>query len=157
MRTETQRVMYMAARVVELAQAIADYIASQTYSFTFNVERRMRIKSDLADTQTTNVFVYPMYDQGKQISVDTRDAFGRTYTVNVEIVNFIDDPNEQREIDDALLLAEELEESFENTDLAGFQMLGFGAETSASFLEAEQLQDRYVFHVVIPLVFITVE
>ena len=147
----------MAARVVELAEAVKDYIASQTYSFTFNVLRRMLIQSDLATTQTTSVYVYPMYDQGKQVAVDTRDAFGRTYTINVHIVNFVDDPSEQNEIDDALLLAEELEESLENVEQAGFAMLGFGAETSASFLEIDQLQERHTFNVVIPIIYITVD
>ena len=147
----------MAARVVELAQAVADYIGSQTYSFTFNVQRKMLIKSDLADTRLTNVYVYPQYDQGKVLPVDTRDAFGRQYTVIVHLTNYVDDVNDQREIDDALLLAEELEGSLENIELANFAMLGFGAEQSASFLEVEDLQNRQFFHVVIPVIYITVD
>lgn len=147
----------MAARVVELSQAVADYIASQSYSFTFNTLRKMLIKSDLADTRLTNVYVYPQYAQGKNLPVDTRDAFGRQYTVIVHITNYVDDVNDQREIDDALQLAEELEESLENVEQAGFAMLGFGAENSASFLEVEDLQNRQFFHVVIPVIFVTVD
>ena len=147
----------MPARVVELAQAVADYISGQTYSKSFTAQRKMLVRSDLKDTRLTQIFIYPQYDQGKQLPVDTRDAFGRTYTIIVHIVNFVDNPNEQDEIDISLLLAEEVEGSLENIEQAGFAMLGFGAEQSASFLEEGQLQERMTYNVVIPVVYVTVD
>ena len=147
----------MAARSVELAEAVASYIASQQYPFSFNVRRRMIVQSDLATTATTNVYVYPMYEQGKQLPVDTRHDFGRQYTIIVHITNFVDDLDTQAEVDDSLELAEVLEESLENVSQAGFAMLGFGAEQSASFLEIDSLHNRNFYHVTIPLVYVTVD
>ena len=145
----------MAARVVELKQAIADYIESSTYSFTFNTNSTYPIKIDLAETRLTNVWVYPLWPTGKRLTVNTRGTVLKQYLMNVEITNYIDNPDNQSEIDDALLLAEELEDSLDNVPQADFKFTEFAAEPGGQpFADFEKLGGRNYFHVPIGVLYV---
>ena len=138
----------MAAHVVELSDAIADYIRAQTYSFTFNTSRQWPVRLDLADTETTNVWVYPVWPTGKGSPVQTRGDFDRNYLINIDITNFIDNVDTTAEVDDALLLAQEIEQSLFRQDMANFKFIQFGAQEGGEpFLEIEQLNNRNFFRV----------
>lgn len=140
----------MAAPIVDLCEAVAAHIKSQTYSFSFNTTRTNFERSDLRDTAATNVFVYPGQPLGSATSVYDRGRFTRRYTVAVHITNFIDDQNRNKEIDDALLLVHEIEKSLENVNFGEMQMMAFETETSARpFFEMDQVQERSFFHVIL--------
>lgn len=142
----------MAAPVVELCDAVVAYIQGQTYSMTFNVERVNFVKTDLSDTVTTNVYVYPGQSLSSSTRVYDRGSFSRRFGVVVHITNFIDNIDTNSEIDNALLLTHEIEKSLENVNFGEMQMMQFESETSGrEFFGIEQAQERNYFHTIITI------
>lgn len=140
----------MAAPVVELCEAIADHIRNFTYSFSFQVHRVNYVTSNLEDDVLTHVYIYPAQPLGSAAEIYTRGSFNRRYEVAIHIVNFIDDQDNQAEVDDALLLAHEIEQSLENVPFGDFEMMSFTSENvGRPFFEVEQTVQRNTFHTII--------
>lgn len=141
----------MAARVVDLCEAIKTYIESQTYSFTFTVARTNWVTTDLKDSAFTRVFVYPAQPTGSSTEIGSRGDYLRRYSVNVHLTNYVDS-NSQSEIDTALQLAEEIEQSLENVDHSGFQMVRFTSQTAGRpYFELEAAVERNYYHSIITI------
>ena len=120
----------MAARVVELAEAVKDYIASQTYSFSFNVVRQNPAAQRLEATKTTTLFVYPG-PEGPTTA--TRNKWQHFYSITIHLFNYIDgvssgDPIGQQEIDDVALLMQEVVDSLKDAVISGRHLMEFSTE-----------------------------
>ena len=148
----------MAARVIELCEAVKDYINAQktlgTYSFGFNVIRTNWVSTDLKDTNSTVVYIYPAQPTGSALPQGTRAEFMRQYQVSCHLTNYVDSAS-QAEIDDALQLAEELERSLENVEMADFSMLEFESTTGGrAFFEIQPAIQRNYYHAIINLTYL---
>ena len=152
--TEIRTAKGMAARVVEITQAVADYISdpARAYPYSFQTHRVNYGISQQEGDALTHIFVYPStYMPGPD---RTRETFSRTFAINLDIVNYTDSFDDQEEIDNALDLAEKLETSLENVDMAEASFMEFGDVNSGrNLFEVESQVDRQTFHVVIPLVY----
>ena len=120
----------MAARVVELAEAVAAYVQSQTYSFTFNVKRENPAHNRLESTKTTTLYVYPG-PEGPTTA--TRNKWQHFYNITIHLVNYVDgvgpsDPIGQKEIDDLFQLMEEIVDSLKEAQISGRHLMEFSTE-----------------------------
>ena len=138
----------MAAQVVKLCDSIVAHIKQKQtdgfFSNTFNIARRNYQVTQLADTNVTNVWVYPQVNRAEP---GTREIWSRTYSIALHLANFLDSMT-QDEIDIALNLMDELELSVENTRFGEFAMISFETQTGRPFFEREATVDQNYFHAV---------
>ena len=144
----------MAARAIELRNAVADILEATTFSFRFLTRRMTYGVHPLESTNITLAYVYPgTYFPGEA----TRGSRLRTFTVIVHLVNFLDSvtPTEQSEIEKALEMAEEIEQALDGTQPDGFQMSGFTVEQSGKPpFEVERATTDNSFHTLIEVTYI---
>ena len=114
----------MAARVVEICDALAAYISSQTYSYTFNVERVNPAHQRLEATPFTTLYIYPG-PEGP--STATRNKWQHVYSATIHLVNYVDTVGQQ-EIDDVFALMEEIIDSVKDARISGRHLQEFGTE-----------------------------
>lgn len=115
----------MAARVVELLQDLATFIGTPgRYSNSFNIVLGYPAVERMERTATTNCFIYPGMSSRSR---GTRKHFVVTYSGVIHLVNFLD-TGTLDELNTALALAEEIEESLADEQMAGMHLMAYGTE-----------------------------
>ena len=120
----------MAARVIEIADALKDYIQTQlsagVYGFSFNLTRKNpQFVHKVESTAATWVYVYPG-PEGPTLG--TRGKWQHTYNIVIHLVNYVDGIPAQDEIDDAALLMERIIDSIKEAQISGRTTMEFSTE-----------------------------
>ena len=128
----------MPARVVELCDAIAEYVAAFTYSFTLDVRRANPAHYRLEDSPLTTLFVYAG-PEGPTTA--TRNKWLHTYSATLQLLNYVDDQVGQSEIDNTFWLMEQIVDSLKAPRMAGMSVLEFSTEDNP---EDPYVSDRLI-------------
>ena len=152
----------MSAQAIDIRNAVADYVearrAAGAFSHSFDVRRLFFTRHAMESTSSTQLFIYPTFSE---ISGQwTREDYRRVFTMTLDLVNFLDDQNEQAEIEKAIELAEELEFEFESDlalDMANSSLWRPGtADEPRPILLIDDAVERNSFHVVLSYMYSTI-
>lgn len=120
----------MPAKVVDICDAVKDYLNAETFTQSFTATRRNVWYDDLDDTNSVQVVVVP---QESDTEPETRSGLQRRYRVLVIVQKRMSDGVDLDTQDAMLLLAEEIETKLYGQSMAGFRFVTYG-ETSGSRL-----------------------
>jgi len=114
----------MAARIIELADAIADFMDSHPYDPpSFTVQSQILPIIELEETNSPRVYVYP---SSFAHSPETRGNWRRSYTVTIELTKYLRQ-NTSDEFEMLLGTMEDIGDSLEDRVMSGMTMDSFGS------------------------------
>lgn len=138
----------MPAKIVNLCEAIKDYLNGLTLSQAFTAIRANKWYSDLEDTNGLQVVVLPVE---KTVEPIDRGSVQRTFVVGV--VTQQANVTTRDDEDDLLLFIEELTDALYSRDFAGFGFQGF-TDVGEEFIETDASVDSLTVRSLLQLTYI---
>lgn len=136
----------MAAKVVDVCDAIVGYLNSQTLSQSFTAARRNVWYTNLEDTNDLQVVVTP---SETETNPETRQSFSRRFRVNVIVQKKV---QTQAEEDALMQLSEEIEDALRGVEMAGFGFSEFSETVgSRQFIDIDAAASEGLFRTVIQI------
>ena len=132
----------MSSKADNIAQAVADTLAAAGLPMTIE-KRSGAAQINLDANPVTNCFVYP---GTVSVTAQTRGWSSREVTVNVHLFRFLDEADENAQVDSLYELAESIENLLNNKSLIGYQFVEFASDSSArELLDPDTQTARYTF------------
>lgn len=132
------------SEIAKIAEAVKDHLNDGAYAFEFEAKRLAVWKTTVDDADGLLVSVF--LGTRRAIAL-TRESYEHTYTVVVVIQKKLDASDRQSvEAIDALEgLSEDMEDSLEGVDMAGYSMNGFSEDEEHIPFDVSILKETGVF------------
>ena len=134
----------MAAQIVQLAEAVTDFLNSASFSQVFTAERRNRVREDLSAVQDLNVWVVPAILSSE---VHSRRDDLVDFGIQVAVVR---ESVEDDEIDDMLFLMDQLSQALTHENFDPFQYAG---QVNTPIYSPERIDNEGIFLSVITVTY----